>query len=231
VSKALALASVFTLAAAIPATPALAQIADGSFEVQAPAEIGANPGYCYDNNGGGGPQCTGVGTPWEVSLGGGFQLETNAAWPGTETPAGSYYAFIQNGGSVNQRFTVAADGDYVLSWLEAGRDGTVASGDQLYEVLLDGSPIFSGGTSTAQPFTLVSTDPFALLAGTTYSLSFHGMTLSGDQTAYIDEVVLSPAVAGVPEPSTWAMLLFGFGAVGLAMRRRRRTALPTPLRA
>ena len=25
----------------------------------------------------------------------------------------------------------------------------------------------------------------------------------------------------VPEPSTWAMMLFGFGALGFAMRRRR----------
>jgi hypothetical protein len=25
----------------------------------------------------------------------------------------------------------------------------------------------------------------------------------------------------VPEPSTWAMMLFGFGAVGFGMRRRK----------
>jgi hypothetical protein len=31
------------------------------------------------------------------------------------------------------------------------------------------------------------------------------------------------AVTGaVPEPSTWAMMLFGFGAIGTAMRTRRR---------
>jgi len=29
----------------------------------------------------------------------------------------------------------------------------------------------------------------------------------------------------VPEPSTWAMMLVGFGAVGYAMRRRQRTAV------
>jgi PEP-CTERM motif len=34
---------------------------------------------------------------------------------------------------------------------------------------------------------------------------------------YVDEV-LAPAV---PEPSTWAMMLMGFGAVGMAARRRR----------
>lgn len=29
------------------------------------------------------------------------------------------------------------------------------------------------------------------------------------------------AVAAVPEPATWAMMLFGFGVVGFSMRRRR----------
>jgi len=29
--------------------------------------------------------------------------------------------------------------------------------------------------------------------------------------------------SSVPEPSTWAMMLAGFGAIGLALRRRRRT--------
>jgi hypothetical protein len=34
---------------------------------------------------------------------------------------------------------------------------------------------------------------------------------------------LTSATGSVPEPSTWAMMLFGFGGVGVAMRRRRRT--------
>jgi hypothetical protein len=32
---------------------------------------------------------------------------------------------------------------------------------------------------------------------------------------------------GVPEPTTWAMLIAGFGLVGLSMRRRRTDALPS----
>jgi len=31
------------------------------------------------------------------------------------------------------------------------------------------------------------------------------------------------APVGVPEPASWAMMLLGFGAIGLAMRRRRRS--------
>ena len=34
-----------------------------------------------------------------------------------------------------------------------------------------------------------------------------------------------PPPPGVPEPATWAMMLFGFGAVGYSLRRRRRTGI------
>jgi len=32
----------------------------------------------------------------------------------------------------------------------------------------------------------------------------------------------------VPEPATWAMMLLGFGAMGVAFRRRRRTKITLP---
>ena len=42
----------------------------------------------------------------------------------------------------------------------------------------------------------------------------------------IQNVSIANAVAAVPEPGTWAMMLIGFGGIGLAMsRRRRRSAL------
>lgn len=37
-----------------------------------------------------------------------------------------------------------------------------------------------------------------------------------------DAALLSTNVAPVPEPATWALMLLGFGGVGMAMRRRRR---------
>ncbi len=36
----------------------------------------------------------------------------------------------------------------------------------------------------------------------------------------------SRATTAVPEPATWAMMLFGFGAIGASLRRKRRFALP-----
>ena len=223
--KTLAVCAFVSVTALAPTAPAFAQIADGSFEIQAPVEIGANPGYCYANNGGAGPQCSGPGSPWEVFDGGGFQIETNTAWPGTDTPAGQYYAFIQNMGSVNQQFSVATDGMYILEFLEAGRDGTVAPGNETYQVLLAGNPIYTGATTTGEPFTAIMTNPFALLGGQTYALSFHGTGDGPDNTAYIDNVRLTAVTTAVPEPSTWAMMLLGFGSIGFAARRSRKGQL------
>lgn len=45
---------------------------------------------------------------------------------------------------------------------------------------------------------------------------------SGGQTISAFAQIGTGAVAAVPEPATWAMMLIGFGAMGVAMRRRRR---------
>lgn len=53
--------------------------------------------------------------------------------------------------------------------------------------------------------------------------SFTGLT--GGDTGQIDNVVWgAPVVTGVPEASTWAMMIIGFAGVGGAVRRTRRVA-------
>ena len=62
--------------------------------------------------------------------------------------------------------------------------------------------------------------------GTAYSINFGG---TANQTGF-DNITFGSATPGtgaVPEPSTWAMMLLGFGAVGAAMRRRRKRTLAT----
>ena len=44
-----------------------------------------------------------------------------------------------------------------------------------------------------------------------------------NQDGFSDSILVGGAI---PEPATWAMMLLGFGAVGFAMRRRRREFLP-----
>ncbi|MFM9978839.1 MAG: PEPxxWA-CTERM sorting domain-containing protein [Sphingomonadaceae bacterium] len=56
--------------------------------------------------------------------------------------------------------------------------------------------------------------------GTARSINFGG---TPDETGF-DNITFGSAVAGgaVPEPTTWAMMIGGFGAIGGAMRMRRR---------
>lgn len=59
-----------------------------------------------------------------------------------------------------------------------------------------------------------------IFSDTSIGLLISGSPLGPGTARY---TVLS-AVGNVPEPSTWAMMLIGFGGVGVALRRRRTSA-------
>jgi hypothetical protein len=73
---------------------------------------------------------------------------------------------------------------------------------------------------------------FTTAAGTSASLyyqstasSYRITTVSPFATAFV--TATSSAVAAVPEPASWAMMIAGFGLVGGAMRRRSGQVLAT----
>ncbi len=66
-------------------------------------------------------------------------------------------------------------------------------------------------TATGQAVNLFVTQ------GTAYQVNAGGLS-SGRVTASASAVT-----AAVPEPATWAMMLMGFGAMGFALRRSKRT--------
>ena len=62
-----------------------------------------------------------------------------------------------------------------------------------------------------------------------------GLTIGSDGAFYVATGSASGAGAGqvlrisaIPEPATWAMMIIGFGAVGVALRRSKRAARLTP---
>jgi len=72
------------------------------------------------------------------------------------------------------------------------------------------------------------------------STGFTGPLGTGTYSVWLQEISPTPqgvnprlpfsfafVVASVPEPSTWAMMLLGFGGIGLALRRRRRAVHAT----
>jgi hypothetical protein len=72
-----------------------------------------------------------------------------------------------------------------------------------------------GGNNAPQ----FGTVTFDLHAGDTYGFYVHTDSVEGPGT-----ITLTPQLASVPEPSTWAMLLTGFLGLGAVLRRRRALA-------
>jgi hypothetical protein len=81
----------------------------------------------------------------------------------------------------------------------------------MVEIQLSGSTAgFGGGPYTATIDPMITIDPSSAAEGYTLVLS--------------PNVTQDSVAPSVPEPSTWAMLLTGFAALGFACRARRRGA-------
>jgi uncharacterized membrane protein len=223
------------LAVAVSTSPAFAAsiLADGGFEVQGTA---STSNYCYFGfSAAGNPACqAGAWSGVVPQFGGsGLQFEGNNAWPGLATPDGTRYGFIQLTGSLNQKFTPIQSGNYLLSWLDAGRPPGCCGGNQRYYAVIDDGVnlaplLYQGSTTTGQGWTGRQADfTVGLNAGTTYTLTFQGLERVTDQTSFIDAVSLDFVAPTVPEPASWALLLAGFGLVGAAARRRGHVPIVT----
>lgn len=107
--------------------------------------------------------------------------------------------------------------------------------DGLYNLTLNTSTTgvsFSSAVLNGLGFTEVTAgDPqhWALnnvsLGAGTYGFSFTGHNsnnVEGGLSALSGDITITPAL---PEPGTWAMMLLGFGAIGLSLRSRRKPVL------
>ena len=86
--------------------------------------------------------------------------------------------------------------------------------------------VMGGGTTTtfAPPSTsLVQQFGINLLGNTNYTVRIAGTSPIAAGEFHGGITIMNGAV---PEPGTWAMMLLGFGAVGLSMRRRRPNYFP-----
>lgn len=201
------------VAAALAFSPLAAHatsIVDGSFEA---AGAGVSD-YCYSAFPAGGNAPCGPGA-WGTAAG--VIKSGSSAWGGTTTPAGSYYGMLQQNQIISQTVVATSNGALGLSWLDANR--TNNGGAHSYTVTVNGD-VIGVYTSGFSGFTAKSVT-FNGLTGQSYTVAFNGIYGGSDTASFIDNV----ALAVVPEPATWAMLLAGFGLVGFAMRRRSRTTV------
>lgn len=100
-------------------------------------------------------------------------------------------------------------------------------------ILFNAPPVFVSDSVSFSYYPLVTRIEGSVpLAAGTHRVAFdisRSATLFGRGVAFVIddiETQFTPsAVAAVPEPSTWAMLILGFGAVGAGMRRRPQLTL------
>ena len=107
-----------------------------------------------------------------------------------------------------------------------GTTNTVAGGvaDQTVFQVLDVGAGGSGNSSN-EAYNYYGLTEVGLTLGAQFAgqtLTSATITSSGSTALILGATVVAPApVGGVPEPATWAMLLAGFGGVGVAARARR----------
>jgi hypothetical protein len=122
--------------------------------------------------------------------------------------------------TIGQSFaTLAAGASYALSFWYAPRAGVAASSNGI-EVLWNGQQLGSTITAdggSASGWTQYSFNVTALTGANT--LSFRSVGANDSLGGALDNVSLT-AAAPVPEPSSYALLLAGLGAVGMIARRR-----------
>ena len=198
--------------AIVPSTVSAAElIGNGSFE---------NPGISN-------PCCTTVPTAtladWTVETGnvnivnGTFgSASGNLAYDGKQ-----YLDLIGEGGvgSLSQMFGTTIGQLYTLTFAYSHNlfSGLQSASADYSVAGLNGSITHSTGSNTNLDWRTVNVNFVATAANTT--LKFVNTAGSANEGVFLDGVSV---VAAVPEPSTWALFLLGFFAVGGAMRSKTR---------
>lgn len=134
---------------------------------------------------------------------------------------------------------------------EQWRSGTATADGLTFQFSLDATQLDNGiwTTFAGLNYTATNNTNSGAINGNTFSTAIAGTlsnlgiangakfgfrwvdvdTTGSDHGVAVDDLgitaTLVPVAGGVPEPSAWALLILGFGAVGGALRRRRSLAL------
>lgn len=147
-----------------------------------------------------------------------IELQNNAAGAPAPGVGGSVFAELDADRNSSMSRLIGP-GVYTLSYLYSPRPGVPQSSNGI-GVTIGGSTIaqtevsglFGSGTAWSQ----MNTQEFTVGAGGAL-LRFSANGTSDSYGGYVDNITL---IQSVPEPSTWAMFILGFGVLGAGLRRR-----------
>jgi Protein of unknown function (DUF642) len=109
-------------------------------------------------------------------------------------PQAGQVAFLQNQGSISQAVILPA-GTYAIGFSAAQRGNK--PGVQTLQVLVDGAVVGTFNTVSGNAYTTLATSTFTVTAGT-HTVTFRGTNLNGgDNTAFIDQVTVTPQASGL----------------------------------
>lgn len=152
---------------------------------------------------------------WTGVAGDGIEVQYNNI-AGTPFSGENFVELDSNNNSTMERLIDA--GNYTLTFYYSARPNVNTTSNGI-DVLVNGASIFNvSGNGGGDTNWVKQTVNFSLAAPG--SLRFAAIGTSDSLGGYIEDVTL----AGIPEPSAWAMMIVGFGGVGSLLRRRRLAA-------
>ncbi len=154
---------------------------------------------------------TGDFTGWTLGGNTGFSgVNSSSAHSGNY---GAYFGQVGSTGTLSQLLNTVAGQTYTVSYWLSNLGGPTDS----FEASIGGQVLQTFSNANAfQYFNFSFTAP---VSGSPSLLQF---TFRQDPSYWhIDDISVEGLRGGVPEPATWAMLIFGFFAIGATMRRRR----------
>jgi len=197
---ALAAAAAFSISA--PAHAATELVTNGGFEAGGVFEDG---GFYPPNWARFGPGGPGAVSNLAVDV-------HSGSWGFTSGPVGTT-------AGIEQVLTTVAGQTYTITfWLTLEGLTPQASTPSTFDASFDGFSLLSLANEAPFGFTQFSFTATASTTSTPLRFTFR------DDPGFwaIDDISVQEAIAAVPEPATWMMMLLGFGAIGASMRFRRR---------